>query len=123
MFGGMTVAHQVPELPLVQHPCVALANPTMKSSKTAMLLNFVIPGAGLWYLGMTRGALLNLVVAMLIPMCGFFWLSEHVHYLFLAVAAGSAGLAHAVASQLRVESPKHAHNGRHDTTAEKTASR
>lgn len=65
-----------------------------------VVMNAVIPGSGLWYLGLRRMAVINLLAAVLIPLVGMFWLSEHVHYLFLGVAAGSAGAAHAAVLQL-----------------------
>jgi hypothetical protein len=72
----------------------------MKKSTVAAALNFVIPGAGLWYLGRKFWAFANLLGAMaLVPgitAAGQF--GEQIHYVMLAVAAGSAGLAHAVAS-------------------------
>ena len=73
----------------------------MKHPAIATLLNFVIPGAGLWYLGYRGWGMLNLLVATaivlgtatLVP--GLF--NEHMHYVIFAVAAGSAGLAHSMA--------------------------
>lgn len=71
----------------------------MKRRTLPIVLNAVIPGAGLWYLGFAGMAIANLSLAVLIPLVGSFWFSEHVHWLFLAVAAGSAGVAHAMADQ------------------------
>lgn len=72
----------------------------MKHRTAATALNFVIPGAGLWYLGLTKAGILNLLVAVLVPtVIGMFWPGEHVLYILLAVAAGSAGFAHAAASR------------------------
>jgi hypothetical protein len=76
----------------------------VKSTKTAVALNFLIPGAGLWYLGLHWMALANFLVALTFPLIGLFWWSEHVHYLFLAIAAGSAGLAHAAAGHVQTKS-------------------
>lgn len=72
----------------------------MKHRTIATALNFVIPGAGLWYLGLKKAGILNLLVAILIPtVIGMFWPGEHVLYVLLAVAAGSAGFAHAAGSR------------------------
>ena len=72
----------------------------MKRSTTATLLSLVLPGAGLWFCGWPRLALTNFLIAAGIPLLGFSvgFIGEHVQWVFLAVAAGSAGLAHAVAS-------------------------
>ncbi|HIE96519.1 MAG TPA: hypothetical protein EYG03_22000 [Planctomycetes bacterium] len=69
----------------------------MSRSTIAAVLSFVIPGAGLWYLGNRGGAVLNLAAAVLLTVLGTVSQREHVHYLFLAIAAGSAGYAHAAA--------------------------
>jgi len=65
-------------------------------------LNFIVPGAGLLYLGYFKAALINFLLvnaALLIFTFGFGdpTLFEHVHYLFLGLAALSAGYAHGVA--------------------------
>jgi hypothetical protein len=69
----------------------------------AAILSFVLPGAGLWYVGRRALAIANLVVATLaLTAC---WLAgsgaviDHIHYVALVIAAASAGLAHAVAMQ------------------------
>lgn len=74
---------------------------TMKRSTTAALLSLVLPGAGLWYCGWPGLALTNFLIAAGIPLLGFSvgFISEHVSWVFLAIAAGSAGFAHAVASR------------------------
>ncbi len=71
----------------------------MKKSTVAAVLNFVIPGAGLWYLGRRSWAAANLLGAtvLVLGITAAGQLSEQVHYVILAIAAGSAGLAHAVA--------------------------
>ncbi len=72
----------------------------MKKSTIAAALNFLIPGAGLWYLGKTLLAVANLLAAtaLVVGITGVGGLSEQIHYVILGVAAGSAGLAHAVAA-------------------------
>ena len=67
----------------------------------AVLLNFVLPGSGLLYLGRPLEALANFAVALAIPVM---WLMlpdglESIHYALLVVSAGSAGYAHAAAAQ------------------------
>ena len=69
----------------------------MSRSAVATVLSFVVPGAGLWYLNHRAKAAMNLLVAILLTVLGAMSQREHVHYLFLAIAAGSAGYAHAVA--------------------------
>lgn len=73
----------------------------MKRSTNAALLSLVLPGAGLWYCGRRPLALANLVIAVGLPVIGLMtgFVAEHILWVFLAIAAGSAGLAHAMASQ------------------------
>ena len=68
----------------------------MSRSAVAAVLSFLIPGAGLWYVGRSGRAIINFVVAAIITLCALYTAHEHVHYALLAVAAGSAGYAHAV---------------------------
>jgi hypothetical protein len=63
-----------------------------------VVLNFVLPGAGLWYLGRSKSAVINLLVALIVPAGALVMQSGYLHYIVLAIAAGSAGYAHAVAS-------------------------
>jgi hypothetical protein len=74
----------------------------MKKSTVAAVLNFVIPGAGLWYLGRKTWAAANLLGAtiLVLGITAVGQLSEQVHYVILAVAAGSAGLAHTVGTRM-----------------------
>ncbi len=69
----------------------------MSRSTIAAVLSFVLPGAGLWYLNHRGRAAMNLIAAAFLTVLGAMSQREHVHYLFLAIAAGSAGYAHAVA--------------------------
>lgn len=68
------------------------------------LLSFILPGAGLVYLGKWSWGLLNLAVAVAILALGMLAGGDlfvaYIHYPALAVAAGSAGLAHAVAQRV-----------------------
>ena len=70
----------------------------MKRATKAAILSLVIPGTGLWYSGHGRLGIINLLIALCLPAAGFVtgFMAEHVHYVFLAIAAGSAGLAHAM---------------------------
>ncbi len=70
----------------------------MKRSTKASLLSFVLPGAGLWYCGWRKSAIVNFVLAAAIPIVGLTtgFFSEHIPWVFLAVAAGSAGIAHSM---------------------------
>ncbi len=61
----------------------------------ATCLNFVLPGAGLWYLEHPIMGAANLLIAIAAPVVGLLVIPEHAHYALLAVAAGSAGFAHA----------------------------
>lgn len=73
-----------------------------KRPTVAAILNFVFPGLGLLYLGWARAALVNfLVVNGILLVCVVFGdaqLIDHVHYVFLGLAALSAGYAHGVAA-------------------------
>lgn len=70
----------------------------MKPTVVAPLLNAVLPGAGLWYLGRRGRALGNFLLALVLTALASASGSEHVHYMLLAIVAGSAGYAHAVAA-------------------------
>jgi hypothetical protein len=73
----------------------------MKKPWLAFVFSLLIPGAGLAYLGKWKWALLNFVLVqvpiLLIVLKPIPSLNEHIHYILLALAAGSAGVAHAVA--------------------------
>ncbi len=75
----------------------------MKKPTVAATLNFVIPGAGLWYLGRKLWAGANLLgaTALVLGVVAAGQVSEQIHYVILAVAAGSAGLAHAIAANTK----------------------
>ena len=62
----------------------------------ALLLNFVLPGAGLLYLPKWKQAIVNFPMVVVVPLVLFFGVAdstlvEHIHYVFLALAAASAG--------------------------------
>ena len=68
------------------------------------ILNFVLPGAGLLWVGRNIDAFINLLIAVIAPLLWFGMIGpDSIHYAFLAVAAGSAGYAHAVATRMRQE--------------------
>jgi hypothetical protein len=75
----------------------------MSHPQTAFLLNFIIPGVGLAYLGKKSVAMVNFGIAVILPLAAcWFWpetSSNWVRYLILAIAAGSGGFAHAAAEQ------------------------
>ena len=73
----------------------------MKRSSIAAMLSLVLPGAGLWYSGRPGLGLANLLLAVGLPVAGLMtgFVAEHILWVFLAIAAGSAGLAHAMTSR------------------------
>ncbi|MCA9084578.1 MAG: hypothetical protein KDA81_11010 [Planctomycetaceae bacterium] len=71
----------------------------MRRRTIATVLNFVVPGTGLWYLGKVGFGCLNFLIALLVPALALYFGGEHAHYIFLAIAAGSAGFAHALATR------------------------
>ena len=72
----------------------------MKRATKAAAFSFLIPGAGLWYLGESRHAAINLVVAAVLSAIVVLSGHEHLHWGLLAIAAGSSGYAHAAARAL-----------------------
>lgn len=72
----------------------------MKRSTKAATLSFLLPGAGLWYLGESAHAIINFAVAIVLAALALFSSHEHLHYALLAIAAGSSGYAHAAARAL-----------------------
>ena len=68
----------------------------MKQRTIATSLSFVVPGLGLFYLGKKSAGALNILLAISIPLIiGLAWTNEYLHYVFLAIATGSAGYTHA----------------------------
>ena len=70
-----------------------------KSGRLAFLYSFVLPGAGLVYLGKWRAGAVNLAIAILLPVLAVYAMPDgfvdHIHYLLLVIAAGSGAFAHA----------------------------
>ena len=77
----------------------------MKSPMLAFTLSFLLPGAGLAYLGKWKWGMLNLAVVLLIGLGCVFVLSDealeqYVRYIAIGCAAGSGGLAQGLAKQM-----------------------
>jgi hypothetical protein len=76
----------------------------MKSPSLAFCLSFLLPGAGLWYLGKWAWGFANLAVVLVIGLIAALALSEealaeYARVIAVACAGGSAGLAMALAQQ------------------------
>lgn len=72
----------------------------MRKRNIAAVLSFVVPGFGLLYLHRPKSAVANLLLAIVVPIVASLLIPiEHLHYALLAVAAGSAGYAHAAGSR------------------------
>ena len=67
----------------------------------ATALSVILPGAGLAYLGKWLAAAINFAIAVALPLLSLAFgskeLVEHIHYVYLGIAAGSGGWAHAAA--------------------------
>jgi hypothetical protein len=77
----------------------------MKSPYIAFALSFLLPGAGLWYLGKRACAIGNLVAVLTIGILAATALDEDTferwrRFIAITCCAGSAGGALAVAQQL-----------------------
>lgn len=75
----------------------------MSLATRARLFNFLLPGAGMCQLGKWRLAILNILLASMSLVVAFTWggiLIEEMHYVWLVIASGSAGWAHAVVKNL-----------------------
>lgn len=70
----------------------------MKRTTIPATLSFLVPGAGLWYLGLKVKAVINFIVGAIFTALAVFSGHEYFHYMILAVAAGSSGYAHAAAA-------------------------
>jgi hypothetical protein len=74
----------------------------MKKPSVAFILSFLLPGAGLAYLGRWKWAFINLGVVLLIGVAAAFILSDEAfesygRYIAIGCAGGSGGLAQTLA--------------------------
>ena len=88
----------------------------MRRSTKAAAFSFVIPGAGLWYLGKFRQAIFNLAVAIVLSAIVVATGHEHLHWSLLAIAAGSSGYAHARPRALQRQSDAERPDGSNHST-------
>jgi TM2 domain-containing membrane protein YozV len=75
-----------------------------KSENLAFFPNFVLPGAGLLYLGKTVWAVANFCIVLLIGVILTFCLPDevfdvYIRYIAMGIAGGCGGLAMVVAKQ------------------------
>lgn len=76
----------------------------MKKPWLAFTLSFLLPGAGLWYLGKWSWGFLNLAIVLGIGFLMTWFLTDEIYfqwinYVAIACSSGSAGLAYALAKQ------------------------
>jgi hypothetical protein len=77
----------------------------MKKPIVAFTLSFLLPGAGLAYLGKWKWALINLGIVLLVGVAAAFLFSEQTlhqygHYIAIGCSGGSGGLAQALTTQM-----------------------
>jgi len=77
----------------------------MKSPHVAFWWSFLLPGAGLVYLGKWKLGLVNLAVALAIGVLSAAitspeLLHKHMHYVAMGLSAGSGSLAFSLAKQM-----------------------
>ena len=77
----------------------------MKSPFLAFILSFLLPGAGLCYLGKWGWGLVNLAVVLAVGVAAALLLSEeafekYIRYMAMGCGGGSGGLAMALAQQM-----------------------
>ena len=77
----------------------------MKRPTLAFTLSFLLPGAGLAYLGKWKWGVLNLGIVLLIGAVAAFFLSDdafgrYIRYIGIGCSSGSGGLAQALATQM-----------------------
>ena len=80
----------------------------MKKPIIAFILSFLLPGAGLAYLGRWKWAIINLGIVLLIGIAAAFLLSEETlyrygHFLAIGCSGGSGGLAQALTTQMNLK--------------------
>ena len=77
----------------------------MKKPSLAFILSFLLPGAGLAYLGKWKWAVVNLVAVLALGVVLVFMLSEetfdhYIRFVAFGCAGGSGGLAQSLATQM-----------------------
>jgi len=77
----------------------------MKKPLVAFLLSFLLPGAGLAYLGKWKWAIFNFVVVLLVGVLAAFLLPEdtfdrYMRFIAFGCSGGSGGLAQQLAVQM-----------------------
>lgn len=89
----------------------------IKSHNTAFALSFILPGAGLWYLGKWKWGFMNLGIVLTIGITLSFALPDDtffkvIRWVAIGCAGGSAGLAQAIARKVnaRIKADKSANN-------------
>jgi hypothetical protein len=80
----------------------------MKKPWVALLLSFLIPGAGLAYLGKWKWAIINLAVVLLVGILAAFLLPDdifdrYIRYVGYGCSGGSGALALQLATQMNQE--------------------
>jgi len=83
----------------------------MKKPFVAFLLSFLLPGAGLAYLGKWKSAITNLAVVLLVGGLAAFFLPDdifdrYIRYVAFGCSGGSGGLAQQLAAQMNRETNK-----------------
>ena len=94
-----------------------------KSHNTAFILSFLLPGAGLWYLGKWKWGFVNLgivlalgaILSLSLPDDIFF---KVIRWVAIGCSGGSAGLAQAIAQQMnaKLKADKSDQNSINDTS-------
>ena len=76
----------------------------MKNPTTACILSFLLPGAGLWYLGKWKLGFINLILVLAIGLVFLLLASEEFFNQYITMlsggcAGGSGGLAYTLTKQ------------------------
>jgi len=77
----------------------------MKKPIVAFILSFLLPGAGLAYLGKWKWAFINLGIVLLVGVAATFLLSQETlhqygHYIAIGCSGGSGGLAQVLTTHM-----------------------
>ena len=77
----------------------------MKKPFVAFLLSFLLPGAGLAYLGKWKWAIINFILVLLVGVLAAFLLPDdifdrYIRFIALGCSGGSGGLAQQLAVQM-----------------------